>query len=87
MEDFVRNLPQTPMREKLEWSLSGPKPFRRFKDALHENMAVREQWHKFNEEALTRYAIEWLAELNIQPISGASRSDIGHEATGGDRED
>ena len=77
MEDFVQALPQTRIREKLEWSLNGPKPFRRFKDALHENQAVREQWHKFYDEALAGYAIGWLAELDIQPLSEASRSDIG----------
>ena len=34
MEEFIRSLPASPVRERLEWSLDGPKPFRRFKDSL-----------------------------------------------------
>jgi hypothetical protein len=43
MADFVADLPSSRVREKLEWSLDGPKPFRRFKDALREE-AIRKQW-------------------------------------------
>jgi GNAT superfamily N-acetyltransferase len=86
MQDFVETMRPSRLREKLEWSLSGPKPFRRFKDALYENKAVQEQWHKFHDEALARYAIEWLAELGIEPLSGSSaRSDIDKEVDGGNQ--
>jgi hypothetical protein len=78
MEDFVKTLPPSRTREKLEWSLGGPKPFRRFKDAVHGDEKVLEKWYRFHDEALERYAIEWLAELNIQPLSApATKSDIG----------
>jgi hypothetical protein len=56
------------MRKKLEYALGGRKPFRRFKDALVENPKIREQWFKFEEAAMLRRAIEWLAELDIQPL-------------------
>jgi|GEM_PF-1393177 len=86
MQDFVETMRPSRLREKLELSLGGPKPFRRFKDALHENQAVQEQWHKFHDEALAGYAIEWLAELDIEPLSGSSaRSDIGKEVDAGAR--
>ena len=85
MEDFVQTLPPSRIREKLEWSLGGPKPFRRFKDALRENKAVLEKWYSFHEEALARYAIEWLAELDIQSLSGpAAKPEIGAEPGGGE---
>jgi ubiquinone/menaquinone biosynthesis C-methylase UbiE len=81
MEDFVQTLPQSRTRERLEWSLNGPKPFRRFKDALYENKAARDRWHKFHNNALERYAIEWLAELGIEPQSGPPvKSYTGNEA-------
>ena len=48
MENFVRTLPPSRTREKLECSLGGPKPFRRFKDAVRENRKVLEKWYKFS---------------------------------------
>jgi hypothetical protein len=86
MEDFVQTLPPSRTRDKIEWSLGGPKPFRRFKDAVHGNKAVLEKWYRFHDEALARYATEWLAELGIQSLSGpATKSDIGAET--GDAEE
>jgi uncharacterized protein UPF0158 len=67
MESFVLSLPSTRMREKLEDALRGRKPFRRFKDTLTENLMIRERWFKFEEEVMRHRAIEWLAELEIEP--------------------
>jgi hypothetical protein len=67
MEDFVRNLPPSRVREKLEWSLDGPKPFRRFKDALREDDAIRKDWFDFHNARVCGLAIEWLADHQIQP--------------------
>lgn len=67
MENFVASLPPSRLREKLEWSLDGPKPFRRFKDALREDDAIREQWFRFHEEHMREKAIEWLADRGIKP--------------------
>jgi uncharacterized protein len=66
MEEFVRSLPATPMRERLEWSLDGPKPFRRFKDSLGDE-ETRKRWFAFRDEAVRQYAIAWLGDLGIQP--------------------
>jgi hypothetical protein len=41
---IIADLTSSRVREKLEWSLDGPKPFRRFKDALREDEAIRKQW-------------------------------------------
>jgi hypothetical protein len=72
MADFVDTLPPTRLREKLERCLSGPKPFRRFKDALYENKAVQERWYQFHDKATERFAIEWLAALSIEPLNAPS---------------
>jgi uncharacterized protein len=66
MEDFVRTLPATPVRERLESALAGRKPFRRFKDSLVDQ-EVRKQWFAFHDDAVRQYAIAWLEDLGIQP--------------------
>lgn len=65
MEDFVRTLPTGQVRETLEFSLRGPRPFRQFKDSLNDKK-VRERWFAFRREAVRRSAIAWLAELGIE---------------------
>ena len=65
MEDFVRTLPASRVRDKLESSLHGPRPFRRFEDSVNDE-DVREQWYAFRDEAVRRSAIAWLADLGIQ---------------------
>jgi Uncharacterised protein family (UPF0158) len=58
MADFARELPPSRVREKLEWSLDGPKPFRRFKNALREDDAIRRQWFDFHNARMRELAIE-----------------------------
>jgi uncharacterized protein len=65
MEDFVQTLPASRARDKLESSLHGPRPFRRFEDSVNDEN-VREQWYAFRNEAVRRSAIAWLADLGIQ---------------------
>ena len=67
MADFVADLPSSRVREKLEWSLDGPKPFRRFKDTLSEDEAIRKQWFDFHNARMRELAIEWLADHQIRP--------------------
>jgi len=75
MEDFVRTLPATPLRERLESALAGRKPFRRFKDSLVDE-EIRKQWFAFHDDALRQYGISWLEGLGIQPegVEVAERS-------------
>ena len=67
MEQFVAMLPSIPLREKLQWSLEGPKPFRRFRDTLLRDLPVRDQWHEFHAESMRKIALEWLANLGVEP--------------------
>lgn len=66
MEDFVRTLPPSRLRDELEWSLEGPKPFRRFKNALSDD-AIRAQWFGFHDAHMRKMAIKWLANIGIEP--------------------
>jgi yecA family protein len=72
MEQFVAILPLTPLREKLQWSLEGPKPFRRFRDALLEDSSIRERWLEFHGESIRKIALEWLADHGIEPVEPTS---------------
>jgi yecA family protein len=67
MADFAETLPPSRLREKLEWSLDGPKPFRRFRDALREDDEIRGQWLRFHDAHMRKVAIQWLADLGIRP--------------------
>src|SRR6516164_6082900 len=62
MQNFVATLPPTPLQEKLKWSLEGAKPFRRFRDTLAEDQALRDRWFEFHHEAMQKIALEWLAD-------------------------
>jgi uncharacterized protein len=75
MEDFVRALPASRTRDKLESSLHGRRPFRRFEDSVNDE-DVREQWYAFRNEAVRRSAIAWLADLGIQ-AEGVEDSESG----------
>ena len=66
MENFVRTLPPSRVRDELEWSLEGPKPFRRFKNALSDD-AIRAQWFGFHDAHMRKMAIKWLANIGIEP--------------------
>jgi yecA family protein len=73
MEEFVQTLPAGWVRDKLESSLRGPRPFRRFEDSINEGK-VREQWFGFRHEAVRRTAIAWLADLRIR-VEGVEDSE------------
>jgi yecA family protein len=68
MEQFIAVLPSTPLREKLQWSLEGPKPFRRFRDTLLKDLPARDQWHEFHAESMRKIALEWLVNLGVEPV-------------------
>ena len=72
MEQFIAMLPSAPLREKLQWSLEGPKPFRRFRDTLLKDLPVRDQWHDFHAESMRKIALEWLANLGVDPVEPAN---------------
>lgn len=66
MTAFVETVSDAKAREFLEFALSGPKPFRRFKDALVKFPKERERWAAFENEAEHAVVREWLLELDIE---------------------
>jgi len=65
MEDFVDELDDELVAQKLSQALSGRKPFRAFKDALFDFPEVRVAWFAFEEEADLRRAREWCENHGI----------------------
>ena len=59
MEDFVATIDDDAVAERLTSALQRPKPFRRFKDAVSDDLALRDAWFAFEEAAEARMASEW----------------------------
>lgn len=66
MEDFAASLPESPLRSRLLDALSRNKPFRRFREVVHSDLALRAQWFAFRDDALARYASDWLEAEGIK---------------------
>jgi hypothetical protein len=66
MEDFVEALGDTKMARRLAAALERPKPFRRFKDALFDDPALREAWFAFELEAHRQIGTRWCAGRGIE---------------------
>ena len=67
MEDFSISLPESPLKLQMLDALSRNKPFRRFKDVVHSDLALRAQWFAFRDLAHERYARNWLEVNGIEP--------------------
>ncbi|MEI7867462.1 MAG: UPF0158 family protein [Candidatus Methylumidiphilus sp.] len=66
MEDFIDALEPGGIADHLIQTLSGKKPFRRFKDALYEYSDLPEQWFQFEDLALTQMAEAWCRGNGIE---------------------
>ena len=67
MENFAESLPASSWKSRLVDALSRNKPFRRFKDVLHSDPKLLDEWFVFRQEALREYARDWLNSLGIEP--------------------
>ena len=63
MDNFAGSLPASPVKQRLFEALARNKPFRRFKDIVHADLALRQELFAFQEQALEGYARDWL-EVN-----------------------
>ncbi|MEW6754819.1 MAG: UPF0158 family protein [Candidatus Latescibacterota bacterium] len=70
MEDFVAQLADDRVHYRLAEALRGPRPFRRFRDAIHGLPDLRDRWHAFDEARRQEAARRWLAELGVEPGEG-----------------
>lgn len=67
MENFVETLGYDKAADRLAGALSGPKPFRKFKDVLLDFPTLREEWFAFEYAANSRMAEQWCEEHDIDP--------------------
>lgn len=67
MEQFALSLPESRARRAVLDALSRNKPFRRFKDAVHDDLAPRDQWFAFRDRAYAALARDWLAGEGLEP--------------------
>jgi hypothetical protein len=68
MRDFLDQVDDQAAQQALAQALSGPKPFRRFKDALFNFPGVREKWFAFQTQQAEATARRWLIDLGVEPI-------------------
>ncbi len=60
MQEFAGLVEDERAQQLLFSALSGPKPFRRFKDALERYPDERKRWFAFKDERLRQRALDWL---------------------------
>ncbi len=66
MEDFAATLAESQLRARLLDALTRNKPFARFKELVHADLALRDQWFAFRDDAQARYARDWLEAHGIE---------------------
>src|SRR5262249_47423778 len=71
MVEFVSSVTDRRLRDRLDAALAGRRPFRRFKDTLHDDTRAREQWFAFRDARLRGAAEAWLVEHEIEASTGA----------------
>lgn len=66
MEMFVYTIDDFDIAEKFHNALERKKPFRNFKELLHEYPKLREKWFEYKSNTIKNETINWLCENNIE---------------------
>jgi Uncharacterised protein family (UPF0158) len=66
MEDFIAEVPDRRLRERLHTAIAGKGAFRRFKDALFEYPMARQKWFDYDEGRKREWARQWLESLDVE---------------------
>ncbi len=72
MERFLATVSDDGERRHLAEALAGRSAFGRFRNVLGDYPGELRRWFDFRDEAARRDAIEWLATLDIRPVSEGS---------------
>ena len=64
MEDFLETVRENDLKDKLESSLSGSKPFRNFKNIIDDEDYYRQQWFNFKNARNIEFVKEQLERHN-----------------------
>lgn len=65
MRRFAESLPDERARDDLARALGGSRPFRRFKDALLDHPAEREEWFRYHGGWMRDVARDWVAGMGL----------------------
>jgi hypothetical protein len=69
MAEFADSVEDPVLKEKLGFALDGKGTFRKFKDALIDYPKERKRWHGYNAKAMKNEITEWMASMEIEPVS------------------
>ena len=69
MAEFTATVADARLRDRLETALDGRGAFRCFKNALLQDLAVRDRWFAFRDERLRTAARDWLTWQGIEPTT------------------
>lgn len=65
MEEFIWDLPEGEVQDKLERAIQGRGAFRRFKDMVYD-LDIEQKWYDYEGESHKKIAIEWCKDNNIE---------------------
>jgi hypothetical protein len=68
MEEFIDQLKDELVAERLAHAVRKSRPFRRFKDALGEFPEVEQQWFRFKNERMRKEVADFLQSINHERI-------------------
>ncbi len=71
MEEFIEEIEDCPLKQKLVSAVDGKGAFRRFKDALADDSEKRELWFARRSVKLQAHIAEWLKAKNITPANAS----------------
>lgn len=69
MEEFVCDIEDIELREKVLYKIKGKGAFRRFKDFLDYHEEYKQPWFDIRDKLLEEKATEWLNSIGIEPIN------------------
>lgn len=66
MRDFIDEVPDPRLQQKLIQAIGGKGAFRRFKDILHHYPEAQEKWYAFEQEREREMARQWLEDQGVE---------------------
>ena len=67
MEEFVSNIKDERIRDRLFRAIQGKGAFRRFKDTISEWPDLEKRWYEYKDESIKKEVLDWLETIGIEP--------------------
>ncbi|RYF10347.1 MAG: hypothetical protein EOO40_05320, partial [Deltaproteobacteria bacterium] len=71
LDDFIKALEDSVVRERMEAAINGKGAFRRFKDILLTLPDERRRWFEYRDQKMRERIVEWVREQAIVPLNEA----------------